>query len=164
MSYVDLNPIRAAIADTLEASDFTSIQQRIRQWKINQSQASNKENTDQRDNSQLGISVQLLPLVKAKDDGHVHAMGYSLMDYIELVDWAGRSIHPAKRGYIPDHIPPVLSRLGIDHGLFLQHMQGKHRIIKQTNAIGRLDSLQKYAAQLGLKFIKGFRQTQLLYQ
>ena len=29
MSYVDLNPIRAGIADTLEASEFTSIRERL---------------------------------------------------------------------------------------------------------------------------------------
>ena len=164
MSYVDLNPIRAGISETLETSDFTSIQQRIYQWKNNQSESSTERHTDQEDDSPIKTITPLLPLVKAKEDGHIHAMGYSLMDYIELVDWAGRSIHPTKRGYIPDHVPPVLNRLGIDHGLFLQHMQGKHRIIKQSNAIGRLEKLQKYATQLGLKFIKGFRQTQLLYQ
>ncbi len=32
MSYVDLNPVRAAIAQTPEASDYTSIQERIRAW------------------------------------------------------------------------------------------------------------------------------------
>jgi hypothetical protein len=30
LQYVDLNPIRAGIAMTLEASDFTSVQDRIR--------------------------------------------------------------------------------------------------------------------------------------
>jgi hypothetical protein len=35
MAYVDLNPIRAAMAQTLEGSEYTSIQERIRSKKPN---------------------------------------------------------------------------------------------------------------------------------
>ena len=86
MSDVDLNPIRAGISETPETSDFTSIQQRIHQWKNNRRQVSIKEKADQKADSSLNCSIPLLPLVKAKEDGHIHAMGFSLVDYIELVD------------------------------------------------------------------------------
>gem|GEM_PF-3422198 len=34
----------------------------------------------------------LMPLVKASQDDHVHVVGYTERDYLELVDWAGRAI------------------------------------------------------------------------
>ena len=42
MAYVDLNLIRAKMADSLKESDFTSIQERIKQYKIFQKQPYHK--------------------------------------------------------------------------------------------------------------------------
>ncbi|MFT7564595.1 MAG: putative transposase, partial [Bacteroidia bacterium] len=64
MAYVDLNPIRAAMANTPEQSDFTSIQQRIEQ----------------------PGNQHLRPFSGHSDD--LSGIPYALGDYLELVDWA----------------------------------------------------------------------------
>ncbi|MEO1619022.1 MAG: hypothetical protein AAFV88_24435, partial [Planctomycetota bacterium] len=37
----------------------------------------------------------------------------SLGDYLELLDWTARQLHPGKRGRTPANLPPILSRLGL---------------------------------------------------
>ena len=154
MSYVDLNPIRAKMTGSLETSDFTSIQQRILQWKESQNN----------NNCSLINPVPLVSLISSKQDKHFHGLGYLEKDYFELVDWAGRSICPGKRGYITENIPPIVNRLGIEPENFIQHMQGKRSHLLLTNAIGRLEKLQEYARQLGVKFIRGYKLSQVIYR
>ena len=134
MSYVDLNPIRAKITDSLETLDFTSIQQRITQWK--ETRRKNKNNLKDAKVNQLNNQVPLVSLIQTSCDSHIHSLGYLESDYLELVDWAGRSFCPGKRGYIPDHVPPIVNRLGIEPENFIQHMQGKHVHLSLINAIG----------------------------
>ncbi len=63
MAYVDLNPIRAAIAKSPELSDFTSVQERI-----------------------LSSKTALLDFGQGVD-----SIPYSLSDYLALVDYTGCS-------------------------------------------------------------------------
>jgi len=86
MAYVDLNPIRAAMAQTPETSDYTSIQERIKNKK-----------------------TKLLPFNEKN-------IPYYLSDYIALVDYTGKCIHPNKKGYIENNIPDILNRLEIHLG------------------------------------------------
>lgn len=39
---------------------------------------------------------------------------FSLLDYLELVDWSGRIIREDKRGAVSSHHPRLLSKLGLD--------------------------------------------------
>jgi len=70
--------------------------------------------------NELREQPPLMPLVRASLDEHVHALGYTERDYQELVDWAGRVVRADKCGAISNHIPPILNRLGLDPGRFIQ--------------------------------------------
>lgn len=117
MSYVDLHPIRAKMAETPEESDFTSIQLRIRNAQL-QTVAVPEEAKPPAPTEAPREQPPLMPLVKTSQDEHVHALGYTERDYMELVDWAGRAVRADKCGAIPNHIPPILNRLGLDPGRF----------------------------------------------
>jgi hypothetical protein len=83
MAYVDLNPIRAGIADNLEDSDFTSIQDRIHQIQ-------DKQGTCPR--------PQLMPFAEsAEAQREPVTLPHKLKDYLELVDWTGRIIQATRR-------------------------------------------------------------------
>ncbi|KPN75562.1 transposase, partial [Shewanella sp. Sh95] len=80
MIYVDLNPIRAQLANTPEQSDHTSIQLRIRAA-LKGEQPSN-----------------LLPFIGNECDNQPNGIAFSLTDYLQLVEDTGRIIRNDKRG------------------------------------------------------------------
>jgi REP element-mobilizing transposase RayT len=93
MVYVDLNPIRAAMAATPEDSDYTSIQSRIKN----------------KDSWLLGFGNEEIP--------------YYLTDYVALVDYTGRAQLDNKRGSIPNDIPDVFHRLNLDPNSWLDELK-----------------------------------------
>ncbi|MCH8497404.1 MAG: transposase [Marinobacter sp.] len=112
MAYVDLNPVRAAMAETPETSDHTSIKERLTPT-FNLREAIHTQ-------SQQGFlnqfNLPLKPLLHFEgNETNTPQRGvlFSLMDYLSLVDYTGRCLRPGKRGHIPDTQPPILNRLGI---------------------------------------------------
>jgi REP element-mobilizing transposase RayT len=95
MAYVDLNPIRAKIADTPEHSAHTSIQQRL----ISKNQTT--------------TTNVLMPFVGNFRQDMPKGIAYSLKDYCKLVDATGRIIRDAKVGHIDQQTQPILQRLGL---------------------------------------------------
>jgi REP element-mobilizing transposase RayT len=129
MAYVDLNPLRAGMAETPEQSDYTSIQERIRHpWKS-----------------------RLLPFTGLCSENS--GVPFELKDYLEFVDWAGRSMRPRTRGAMAGHTPPILSRLWTDAAPvldFLKHEQRSH-----VTALGSAARMRILAERKDKKFIKG---------
>jgi len=127
MAYVDLNPIRAAIAKTPEQSDYTSIQERI----------------------QHPAESSLRPFAEQEENG----IPFGLKDYLELVDWGGREIKYNKRGYIPANAPPILTRLRMDASPVLNYLANND--IPSFGALGPISMLRAFAKSVGRSFIKG---------
>ncbi|HHL31879.1 MAG TPA: hypothetical protein ENJ41_04775 [Oceanospirillales bacterium] len=156
MAYVDLNPIRAKMAECPEDSDYTSIQERITKKKT-----------------------------KLKSFSNVDAgIAFAMDDYLCLVDATGRAIIAENKGYvtriIPDNssssmrtdvkirsrrifpldLPDILHRLGLNSDIWLDEI--KYFDKWYYKAIGTVDKLKKYCQSIGQKYIKGLPKHHLL--
>ncbi len=153
MSYVDLNPIRAGVANAPEASEFTSIEQRIR-------------NTGRAGGSPSGNdhhpAVPLLAFTQMEDLTAPDHLPFTFQDYLELVDWTGRHIREGKQGAIPAETPPILTRLGIDAE---HYRKTQHRSRSAFGiAMGCIHSLKRTARNLGQSYIHGMNEARRLFR
>ena len=112
MVYVDLNPIRAGIALTPETSEFTSIYERIHSIKTQLKDSHTQAMQAKKNAPRLKQPKSLLPFASIEKND-THAIDFKLLDYIELVDCTGRMIREDKKGAIPEHLAPILMRVGL---------------------------------------------------
>jgi REP element-mobilizing transposase RayT len=165
MSYVDLNPVRAGIAETPEASDHTAIQARIRAWWHGAGDQTppraGRNNKVVETEDQSSDAPDLLPFRGPERDGAPDHLPFAFADYLELVDWAGRAVRDDKRGAIAVDAPPILARLGIDPEAYLDRMCRQRQPF--IRAIGRADRLREAATELGQRYIKGIRDASALF-
>jgi hypothetical protein len=143
MAYVDLNPIRAGIADTPESSDFTSIYDRIQVIK-----------------KQTPHSVRLRKF--AGQASKERTLPCTQEDYFTLLDWTGRAVRGDKRGHINQALPPILTRLNIDPTAWEETMQPQGNVFGR--AMGQLDHLRLHAKALGQSWVRGLRQAERMYR
>jgi putative transposase len=154
MSYVDLNPIRAKLAKIPEASDFTSIQERIRAF--SQVSRSSKKTTKPKlphlleygGNETLNRPENTIP--------------FHLDDYIALVDWTGRAIRTDKRGSIPKNLAPIFERINMSSGDWLTAV--KNASHAYGLAKGPMDRLKEYAERIGRQWIRGQSYCKVFYR
>ena len=131
MAYVDLNPIRANMAKTPEASDHTSIKKRIHAAKNNE--------TPQSLAQFIGNPRAPMP----------QGLPFKLSDYIELVDWTGRILRSDKKGAIASNLPPIIERLGVEVSNWMQLTSAFEKNTKTF--VGSETSIEHSALQLGYK-------------
>ena len=127
MAYVDLNPIRAAMAQTPEDSDYTSIQERIKAKKSS-----------------------LLNLGLGEDD-----IPFGLGDYCSLVDLTGRAIIANKRGFISEELPPILNRLNLNSDTWMDELNQFKT--KGHTAVGTVQQLKDFCKSVSKKWHNGIQ-------
>ncbi|OBT09440.1 transposase [Vibrio sp. UCD-FRSSP16_10] len=128
MAYVDLNPIRAKMAHTLEQSNHTSIQLRIRAA-LNHQQPK-----------------ALLPFVGNEQQNQPKGISFSLNDYLELVDETGRILRNDKQGSISEKSEKILTKMNIPHGNWLQLINKFGYLFH--GPVGNIEELTDYCKHL----------------
>ena len=140
MVYVDLNPVRAGIAASVESSDHTSVQRRTNQLRREPERA-----------NRLLLPIAGLAVLSNKEIAGRLAM--SNRQYIELVDYTGRQIKKGKRGRISESAPPALRRLGLDGDIWSRQVLGIRD--GYWRVVASAEAMMEKAAQIGQKWLKG---------
>ncbi|MDZ7645284.1 MAG: transposase [Woeseiaceae bacterium] len=130
MAYVDLNPIRATIANDPESSLHTSIRARIQ-----------------------GNDQHLMPFSSSKLI--TSPLPISRHEYLALVDFTGRELQFGKRGRIPPGLPSIMQRLGLEPAEWLAEVT--HFGQWYFRAVGPLHKFDAYCQYLGQRWLRGRR-------
>ena len=154
MAYVDLNPIRAAMASTPETSDHTSIKMRIDYWKRKAAQTQSDQDENLQPKSLMSFAGNLRQLMPK-------GLIFNLIDYIQLVDWTGRVIRDDKRGAICATAPPILQRLDISTKHWIELTTKFDQRFK--GIAGSAQSIKALCAHFGLSRTVNRGNSQLLY-
>lgn len=146
VAYVDLNPVRADMAQSLEESEFTSIYERIHSVACQQDKGKGE--------------IDSLPtkglagfLGHKRETQPCFGVEFSLLDYLALVEELGRVIRPSKRGYIHPCKNTLLERLDMNAEEWLRLSEsfgGKFRC-----AVGSIKELERYALHTNRAWISG---------
>lgn len=135
MTYVDLNPIRAGIAETLRDSTHTSAADRISAATAEPSR----------------LAQPLRPVIGTLRP----ALALTTADYLQILDWTGRQLVPGKRGHIASDAPAILDVIDRDAKRWATRVRafgsGWHR------AAGSTQDLIAMAERLGQRWMKGVR-------
>ena len=127
MAYVDLNPIRAAMAKDIKDSQFTSIKERI-------------------DNQNTWLSGF------GKEDND---LPFYLSSYIDLVDETGRCIRGDKRGFISESTAKTIDQIGIDPDTWVDELKGFKSI--GYSAVGTAAQLKEFSKKTKRKWTLGIK-------
>jgi hypothetical protein len=165
MTYVDLNPVRAGIAETPEASDYTSIQERVAG--VPSKAESPQPDIQTPDGGALRSQTDVQPLPRAPlmpfdaTSQTPWAVPFAFEDYLELVDWTGRAIRSDKSGQIPSGHPKILDRLGIDAERFIGYSE---RLLKEFGtAVGAPAAMISLCARRQTKYLHGIRAARRMF-
>ena len=170
--YVDLNPVRAAVASTPEESEFTSAYERIRAFRarrrarrrksarprqrrrVSESRRDRWLSPIRRERASLRVGEETAPRRRNwRRASSQSFLALRFRDYLRLLDWTGRQLRRGKRGAIPARLAPILDRLAISGPQWLQTVASFGRSFHR--AVGHVTRLGEAAARAGRHWLQG---------
>ncbi|MBU2971341.1 transposase [Pseudoalteromonas sp. C2R02] len=151
MMYVDLNPIRAKMADSLLESEFTSIQERRKQYQSFKKQTCKLKKSNKK--PEFTVLQQPKSLLELGCSIDKNTIPFTLIDYLALADFSSRLIVPNKRGRVVKEKPKILEVLNIEIESWLSTIQHFRR--HYANFAGSKSSLMQYAHSHNHSWYKG---------
>jgi hypothetical protein len=165
-AYVDLNPVRAAVAATPEESRFTGVKERIDDLAHRPKRSRVRDHrwersVHRRRSGWMGpveIDERRDPVGEHRSLGDRRAsdkgfLPLSLTRYLQLIDWTGRQIRKGSRGRISEELAPILERIGIDPTAWCELVCKFGRSVKR--AAGRRLSMNREAARRDQSWLQG---------
>jgi hypothetical protein len=166
MAYVDLNPIRAKLADRPESSAHTAGRQRIvartRHRTAERIRQGQPPATAERLLAKAGLAegtahvedgLWLCPLSCCQVGEPLANQRFTADEYLRLLDATGRLLRTGKRGAIPADLAPILARLELSVDAWLATMLG-WRMFGFSSALGTAAARSAEATRQGLAWIR----------
>jgi REP element-mobilizing transposase RayT len=172
MAYVDLNPVRAKLAESLEDSRFTSAFDRI-QARQGRHRAKRARQRRQEEGEWLSARQQTLYKAElarsrqarwlAKIDGEGSPLSHlSEAVYLDLLDWTGRQLRTDKAGAIPCHVAPVLDQLLIDTDRWADTVDRYGSLFYRI--AGQVENMAKAARSIGQRWLHGIATSRAVFR
>ncbi|MCC5842558.1 MAG: hypothetical protein JJT96_20745 [Opitutales bacterium] len=161
MAYVDLNPVRAGVEETPEASEYCGVGDRLRArrgraelaaWKASGGDESSATEAQRRMLDGARGDVERARWLAPVEAGEGGVLGMSEERYLRLVDWTGRRLQDDKVGSIPADLAPVLERLELDVENWISTVERYGSLYHRV--AGRTEKLAEAARAAGQRWFK----------
>ena len=167
MAYVDLNPVRAGLAETPEASAFTSAFDRIaarRGERVDARQKAASESEPEPTAAQQRLldeakaaaerAAWLAPVASIRAGGSAESPAWGITQdrYLELLDATGRLLKAEKGGRIDPGLAPILERLSLDEEKWVETVRRYGSLFYRV--AGQAEKLKELAVKSGQKWFR----------
>jgi len=177
MAYVDLNPVRARMADTPEQSAYTSVRQRVRARQRHRAvvrvqtavaagtlsataAADSLQRTGVPDEQRAAAAVSpesgmfVTPMARClhPTEKFMEHRPMPLDEYLLLVDLTGRVVRPGKRGAIDPRLSAILARLDLKLEAWIATMTGWRQM--HGSGVGAHAQRADHATSKGVRWIR----------
>ena len=176
-AYVDLNPVRAGVADVPEESQYTSVYERVQAEQVQHKEKAREKILKRLGKRKRAVATgtstgqsrfvrsddwlspvtidersaayrDAMPSKSGKRASDKGFLAMTFETYLKLLDWTGRQLRrDHKRGRIPNEIAPILERIGLSGELWCEVVKRFGKIFKRV--AGSPETLAQEAIKRG---------------